>query len=132
MNDGFTLIEIVVVLIIVSVVAAFGFPSYATHVERVRASEGVQLLTSLLAAQERYRVENNVYATNIANLDIDIPNASNFTVPPTLRNEAARVAALARSDGSYTLCISSTGVISCDGAANICSQYAAGGEGICP
>lgn len=130
--NGFTLMEILVVVVIVGVIAGFGMPTYATHVERVRASEGVQMLTSLLAAQERYRVENNAYATAIANLDIDIPNASNFTVPPTLRDEAGRVAALTRTNNSYTLCINSTGVVSCSGTANICAQYAAGGALICP
>lgn len=124
--------EVMVVIVLVGVLAAFALPSYATHVERVKASEGVQLLTALLASQERYRLENNVYATNIANLDIDIPNASNFAVPPNLYNSAARVASIVRSNGDYTLCISSTGVISCDGSATICSQYAAGGAGICP
>ena len=124
--------EILVVFVIAGVIAGFALPSYTTHVERVRASEGVQLLVSLLAAQERYRIENNAYATSMASLDIDLPSASNFTVPPNLFNAAARVATIVRSDGSYTLCINSTGVISCDGAANICAQYAAGGPGICP
>ena len=129
---GFTLMEMLVVLIVVSVMAGFALPAYSTHVERVRASEGVQLLTALLAAQERYRIENNAYATAMASLDIDLPNASNFTVPPNLFNAAARVATIDRSDGSYTLCINSTGVVSCSGTANICAQYAAGGAGICP
>ncbi len=131
-SRGFTLMEVLVVIVIMSVLAGFALPSYSTHVERVRASEGVQLLVSLLAAQERYRIENNAYATAIASLDIDIPNASNFTVPPNLFNAAARVVTIARLGGSYTLCINSTGVVSCSGAANICAQYAAGGVGICP
>lgn len=124
--------EILVVFVIVGAIAGFALPSYTTHVEQVRASEGVQLLTSLLAAQERYRIENNAYATAMASLDIDLPNAANFTVPPNLYNDAARVATIIRSDNNYTLCINSTGVVSCSGAANICSHYAAGGVGICP
>jgi prepilin-type N-terminal cleavage/methylation domain-containing protein len=131
-RNGFTLMEMLVVLIIVGVLAGVALPTYSGHIERVRASEGVQLLTALLAAQERYRIENNAYATAIASLDIDLPNAANFTVPPNLYNAAARVATLARSDGSYTLCINSTGVVSCSGAADICARYAAGGAGICP
>ena len=131
-SKGFTLMEVLVVVVIIGAIAGFALPSYSTHVERVRASEGVQLLTSLLAAQERYRIENSAYATAMANLDIDLPNASNFTVPPNLYNGAARVATIARSNGSYTLCINSTGIVSCNGAANVCSQYAAGGAGICP
>lgn len=131
-STGFTLLEILVVVIIVGVLAGVALPTYSVHIERVRAAEGVQLLTALLASQERYRLENNAYTTVMANLDIDLPNAANFTVPPTLFNAAARVASIARADGSYTLCINSTGVISCDGAANICARYAPGGAGICP
>lgn len=130
--DGFTLMELMVAVIIIGVLAGVSLPVYTTHVERVRASEGVQLLAVLLSAQERYRLENGTYATAIADLDVDIPNAANFTVPPGLFNSTAKVATLARSDGSYTLCIDSTGVISCDGSADICAQYAAGGVGVCP
>lgn len=72
------------------------------------------------------------YATAMSDLDIEIPNASNFTVPPTLYNDPARIATLARSDGSFTLCINSTGVVSCSGAAKICGGYAPGGTGVCP
>ena len=131
-SKGFTLMEVLVVVVIIGAIAGFALPSYSTHVERVRATEGVQLLTSLLAAQERYRIENSAYATAMANLDIDLPNAANFTVPPNLYDDAARVATIVRSDNNYTLCINSTGVVSCSGAANICSHYAAGGVGICP
>lgn len=131
-RQAFTLMEIMVTVVIMGVLAAVAVPSYSGHVERVKASEGVGLLTSLLAAQERYRLETNAYATAIANLDLDIPNSANFNLPPDLYNSAARVATLTRSDGTYTLCINSTGVVSCSGAANICSAYAPGGVGICP
>jgi prepilin-type N-terminal cleavage/methylation domain-containing protein len=130
--DGFSLMELMAVMIIVGIVAAFALPSYSTHIERVRASEGAQLLAAVLASQEAYRLENGSYATAMADLDIEIPNASNFTVPPSLYNNAARVATIARSDGSYTLCVNSTGVISCDGDAGICGGYAPGGVGVCP
>ena len=131
-KSGFSLLEILVVVIIISVLAGVTLPSYSIHIERVRASEGVQLLTALLAAQERYRLENSVYATAMASLDIDVTNSSNFTVPPNLYNLATRVASVVRADNSYTLCINSAGVVSCDGDANICSKYAAGGANICP
>ncbi len=126
-RDGFTLMEILVVIVIVGTMASVAVPSYVTHIERVRSSEGVQMLTALLAAQERFRLENNnAYATAMASLDIDVPNSANFTVPPNLFNNAAKVATVARSDGTYTLCISSLGVVSCSGAAATCGQYAVG------
>jgi prepilin-type N-terminal cleavage/methylation domain-containing protein len=131
-QSGFTLMEVLVVMIIMGVLAGVALPSYGVHIERVRATEGVQLLTALLAAQERFRLENNAYTTAIANLDIDLPNAANFTVPPNLFNLTTRVASIVRTDNSYTLCINSTGVVSCSGAADICAKYAAGGANICP
>ena len=120
-----------VVTLVIAAIAGIAMPSYLGHLERVRASEGVQVLTDLLDAQLRYKAENNAYAADPASLDINIANSPNFTLPPNVFNNGAKVASIARSDGSYTLCINATGLVICSGLAGQCAQLALGG-GSCP
>jgi len=127
---GFTLVELIVTIMIIGAVTSVALPSYTTHIERVRASEGAQILTALLAAQSRYQIENNIYAggggtTDLTPLDISVPASANFNLP-TIINNAAELAKIVRTTNAYTLCINSTGVITCNGTAGVCSQYIAG------
>jgi type IV pilus assembly protein PilE len=129
-NGGFTLIEMLVTITIIGVLASVAIPSYNIQIERVRASEAVQVLTALLSAQNRYQLENGAYAggagtTDLTPLDITIPASNNFNIPSIIGN-AAELAKVVRSDNSYTLCINSTGVVTCNGTAGVCSQYTAG------
>jgi prepilin-type N-terminal cleavage/methylation domain-containing protein len=127
-NRAFTLMEMMIVVIIVGAITAVAVPSYSIHIERVRSAEGVQSLTALLAAQKRYQLENNAYATVLANVDIDVAASNNFNVP-TVANNAAAVASIQRRNDPnipYTLSISDVGVVACNcigcNPANICNR----------
>jgi prepilin-type N-terminal cleavage/methylation domain-containing protein len=127
-NKAFTLMEMLVVVLIIGVMASVAIPSYSLHIERVRASEGVQSLTALLAAQKRYQLENSAYATALGTLDIDVAASANFAVP-TVANNAAAVASIQRANNAnipYVLSMSDTGTVACACAgctpANICNQ----------
>ena len=115
-NGGFTLIEIMVVLVVIGVMVALAMPRYQTAVEKVRSAEGVNILDALLGAQKRYSLENaGAYTSNINNLDITIP-ASNFSPPtfnlPTVAT-ANPIATIDRNGGSYRLTITDTGTVAC-------------------
>ncbi len=58
---GFTLLELLIVLVILSVLAGLALPSYAANVERVRAIEAVRHLISTKGSMQRYYTENGVY-----------------------------------------------------------------------
>src|SRR3989338_991863 len=89
-RKGFTLIEVIIVVIVVGIVASIAIPKMTTVVERMRAAEGVQILTTLLGAQNRFRQENNGFTNVMANLDVVISNSRNFTNPPTVLVPADR------------------------------------------
>lgn len=119
---GFTLLEIIIVLIIMGALAALGLPRFMTTVERMRAKEGEQILLTLLSAQKRYALDHSgSYAASFSDLDIDLRPLSYFGTP-NVYNAASPLADITRT-GSYKLEISDTAVISCSGGpVNLCSQ----------
>lgn len=58
---GFSLIELLVVLLIVGVLAAVALPAYQQHVVRTRRSEAQSALLKLMMQQERFHSQHNRY-----------------------------------------------------------------------
>ncbi len=69
-RKGFTLVELAVVVVIIGVLAAFAVPRFMASVERSKAAEAFNYLSSVQAAQERYHARQGTYATNLADLDV--------------------------------------------------------------
>lgn len=65
---GVTLLELMIAVAIVGILAAIALPSYREHVLRGNRAEGQALLTTAAAQQERYRAQNNTYATSVTEL----------------------------------------------------------------
>jgi type IV pilus assembly protein PilE len=67
-NSGFTLIELMIVVAILGVVAAFAYNSYSRSVEKSRRSEAKNALLHAATLQERLQIQNNQYSELIADL----------------------------------------------------------------
>lgn len=77
---GFTLVELAVVIVIIGVLAAFAVPRFRASVERSKAAEAFNYLSSIQAAQERYHARQGIYAADITDLDIQFTTPKYFTV----------------------------------------------------
>ena len=62
---GFTLIELVVVMMIVGILAAVAIPSYRSYVTRSQRSDAKDAVLALATQQEKHYLQCNAYATVI-------------------------------------------------------------------
>lgn len=62
--QGFTLIELMIVVAVLAVLAAIAIPIYSDHVDRTRRADAVTGLTQLAQALERCFTRNNSYTAD--------------------------------------------------------------------
>ena len=70
---GFTLIEMMIVITIISVLLAIAVPSYRNHITKSSRAVAKARLMDLLAVQEQYFVNHRGYATQLASLGYSDP-----------------------------------------------------------
>lgn len=58
---GFTLTELMVVIVLISVLAALAYPSLRKRIEEAHGREGVGQMRAIAGAQERFRSEHMIY-----------------------------------------------------------------------
>jgi type IV pilus assembly protein PilE len=63
---GFTLIEVMMVLVIVGIMAAITLPAYQSSVMKARRADGRAALTDLATRQEKFFAQNSSYTTAIS------------------------------------------------------------------
>lgn len=60
-SNGFTLIELMIVVAIVAILASIAYPAYSNSILKGRRAEGRTALAEFMQQQERYMTQNNAY-----------------------------------------------------------------------
>lgn len=69
-QQGFTLIELMIVVAIIAILAALAIPAYQDYTMRAQASEGITLSNGLKTSLAEYYATNGTWPTNNAALGI--------------------------------------------------------------
>lgn len=67
-SRGFTLIELMIVVAIIGIIAAIGYPSYTTYVKKAGRAEAQALLLEVMERQEQAYRSNLRYTTELTAL----------------------------------------------------------------
>ena len=105
-HGGFTLIELMIVIMIVSILVSIAYPSYLNQMRSSRRAEGQTLLLEAQSKQERFFTENNTYANNMTamgygnnneptengwyNVSVYASSATTFTLSAAPQNDQAK------------------------------------------
>ena len=99
-QNGFTLIELMIVVAIIGVLGAIAYPSYKEYMYRSHRVDAKEGLLEIAAMLESYYLKNDTYTTSIANLnrpDISEEGYYEFSISSTdlIGNYTVRATAIA-------------------------------------
>lgn len=68
---GFSLIELMITVAIITILASIALPSYRAYVLRSNRGDATQALLRIAAQQEKFFLQNNTYAATMDDLSMD-------------------------------------------------------------
>ncbi len=107
---GFTLLELLMVVIIIGILASIALPQYIRATERARATEALQIAGAIRAAEVRYKAQSDasVYTDVLDELDAEIPGVG--ITPGQMKSwDTPPVVTVTGVDGSVLMTRSGTG-----------------------
>ena len=78
-KKGFTLLELLVVVVIIGILATIALPQYQKAVMKSRVTQVIPLIKAVAQAQDVYYLTNNKFAENIDGLDVDFTCPKDWT-----------------------------------------------------
>jgi len=113
MQKGFTLIELMIVVVVVGILAAVAFPSYENYIVKGNRAAAQAFMADVENRQKQYLLDARSYASDLATLGMAAPaDVSNFytvtiaasATPPAFEIKATPVAGTRQAaDGELTL-----------------------------
>ena len=102
-ETGFSLIELLIVLTIVSILAVFAFPSYTEYQRKARRLDAKTALQEVAASQEQFYVTNRRYTSSLNQLGLSNVSAEGHYVINVAADAQSFTAVAAPAPGSPQL-----------------------------
>lgn len=99
---GFTLIELMIVIIIIGVLAAIAAPMMSSNVVRARRSEAVAIMGAIRTAERLYFVDSNAYTNVLAGAWTATGNLNRYIQGADFNGRWFNSAAFSVTDASAT------------------------------
>lgn len=77
-KKGFTLIEVMIVIMIIAIITAILMPHYDQAVEKTKVSEALLVTRAIADANRMYNLKNGTYTDDMDNLDVQVPGKIGF------------------------------------------------------
>ena len=89
-NQGFTLIEVLVVIIIIGIIFTLALPVYLSQAGKARQAGAQILIGKVNRSQQVYRIVNGTFATNYSDLEDfnTLPDPPGYIFAPTMTADA--------------------------------------------
>ena len=87
-KQGFTLLELLIVVLIIGILTAVALPQYKMAVGKAKLASIKNATESILQAEQRYFLTHNEYTNDLSSLDIEIPNTINCFFRTSSHNSA--------------------------------------------
>lgn len=105
---GFTLIELVIVIVIVGILAAVSVPIYRGYTRKAMASEAMALAASVASAEKIYYAEHSAYAA-VTNAQATAGGTAAIPVDPRGNKYFTSYAVTTAAGPTFTVTTSGTG-----------------------
>lgn len=96
-QSGVTLIELMIVVVILSIIASFAYPSYTRYIIRAKRTAGKSMLLQVASRQQQYFMDNKRYAASLATLG--------YPANPFMIGDDGQVVADGDSDRVYMMIV---------------------------
>lgn len=112
-QKGFSLIELMIVVVIVGILAAVAIPSYQNYVVKGNRAAAQAFMMDVASREKQYLLDARVYATDLATLGVTAPAdvSKHYTItinapagtPPSFTITATPTSSQQTADGALTL-----------------------------
>lgn len=73
-REGFTLVELLIVVVVIGIIGGFAIAQMLPAQEKAYVAAMKNSLNNIIRAQQNYKVQNDVFASSLAELTTQIPN----------------------------------------------------------